>query len=462
MFGLMKARTCEMTTEQKELRRMHYCGTCKTLGRDYGAAARMLLNHDTVFLAELLTALSLGKPQWARAYQSYNCFALPRAGDETPLSLEFAAAANILLAEFKVADQIQDSSRRRWRVMRRVFARPFRQASAKLAAWRFPLEDLWPLLKEQERREATAQPTLEDLAAPTAQATALFFRHGAELLKLGEATRETMAELGGAFGRLVYTLDALEDYEKDAKRGEFNAFRAVYGWRDMALSAAQRQVAENEIRCAGREIVELLGALPLDAAARDGFAARLESNLRPKLRRGLPVLARAKRACAANRETFAQRLARALEIGRRMARQGAASWRSFLKYPLVFATVALAAVVWPQQASQARSWRECLTFNFNLMFIGAAVGMVLARPRAALMTPEEKLAERARRHQPAGAEGGDAGGEAAECCCDCCCNCGCESCDGCGNPCGGCGDNCHGCGCNCGDCCDGCDCNCCD
>ncbi len=43
MFGLMKRPPREP-----------YCGTCKTMGERYGQKTRLLLNHDTVFLAELL------------------------------------------------------------------------------------------------------------------------------------------------------------------------------------------------------------------------------------------------------------------------------------------------------------------------------------------------------------------------------------------------------------------------
>ena len=38
MFGLMKARTCSLDDEAKELRRLRYCGTCKILGSLYGSA----------------------------------------------------------------------------------------------------------------------------------------------------------------------------------------------------------------------------------------------------------------------------------------------------------------------------------------------------------------------------------------------------------------------------------------
>ncbi len=468
MFGLMKARNCAATVEQKELRRLHYCGTCKTLGSRYGAASRLLLNHDAVFLGELLTALATNSASpnaaWARAYQSYNCFALPGEADEMPLSLQFAAAANVLLTEFKVADQINDSRRRRWRVVRRLLSRPFRLASAHLAAWEFPLGELWPLLGEQDAREATAQPTLDYLAEPTAQATALFFRHGAVLLQLPADVQTTLAQVGRAFGRLVYTLDALEDYAQDVQRDEFNAFRAVYGWREDKLSKAQRTLAEGEVRAVAREITTLLHDLPLPAVLQESFAARVNGNLRAKLTRGLPVLARTQHACAPTRETFGERWTRARNIGRKLAQEHlkARSWVGYLKYPLVFATVLLVGLVWPQQAAQARSGRECLNFGFNLMFLGAFVSAVWAVPRNILMS--DPTAEAV---QQEAAKKSKEGGSSDSWCdsCDCCSDCGDCGCGGCGdschcNSCSNCCDGCHGCGCNCGDCCDGC--NCCD
>ena len=101
MFGLMKARTCSLSPELKRHRRLHYCGTCKTIGGLYGQRSRALLNHDTVFLAELLSALSGADrrlDEWSSPYQSYNCLALPRSASDMPLALRYAAAATLTLA----------------------------------------------------------------------------------------------------------------------------------------------------------------------------------------------------------------------------------------------------------------------------------------------------------------------------------------------------------------------------
>src|SRR5690349_9279583 len=101
MFGLMRAKKCGMSDEEKHFRRLNYCGTCKTIGSLYGQKSRLLLNHDTVFLAEILSALSGDDARdWQQSYQSFNCLNMPK--DEMPRSLQFAATANVILTEFKL------------------------------------------------------------------------------------------------------------------------------------------------------------------------------------------------------------------------------------------------------------------------------------------------------------------------------------------------------------------------
>src|SRR5450432_3469465 len=143
MFGLMRARTCAKHTDAWRNWRNHYCGTCKTIGSRYGQAARMALNHDTVFLAELLTALSAQPaPTLSSAYRSFNCMTLPQRAEEMPAVLRYSAAATLVLAEFKVLDHIEDTGRRRWRTLGRLFSKAFRKAQHDLDALDFPMDRL--------------------------------------------------------------------------------------------------------------------------------------------------------------------------------------------------------------------------------------------------------------------------------------------------------------------------------
>jgi Family of unknown function (DUF5685) len=135
MFGLMKPRHCSQTSSQRREHRLHYCGTCKTIGRHYGQRTRLLLNHDTVFLAELLTGLSgdaAPAAGWNRAYQSHNCFHLPASSSDMPLALQFAATANVVLTQVKLADCIQDSKQHRWRMAEALLEEPARRAFDRL------------------------------------------------------------------------------------------------------------------------------------------------------------------------------------------------------------------------------------------------------------------------------------------------------------------------------------------
>src|SRR5689334_20060466 len=141
MFGLMRFRCGTDSNDQQRRWRMHYCGTCKTIGSRYGQRARLMLNHDAAFLAELLNSLTgVDAEQWPRAYRSWNCLRLPSAQD-VPRVLRYTAAANVLLGEYKVRDHEADSRHRRWVWIRRWMSPAFRRARGDLRELGFPLEE---------------------------------------------------------------------------------------------------------------------------------------------------------------------------------------------------------------------------------------------------------------------------------------------------------------------------------
>src|SRR5437899_3959040 len=145
MFGLMRAQKCGMSADEKHFRRLNYCGTCKTIGSLYSAKSRLLLNHDTVFLAEILSSLSReNTAEWQRSYQSFNCLSLPK--DSIPASLAWAAAANVVLTEFKIADHVADGEGFHYRVARRVYSKDFQKARRFLLERDFPLAEVSGLL----------------------------------------------------------------------------------------------------------------------------------------------------------------------------------------------------------------------------------------------------------------------------------------------------------------------------
>jgi hypothetical protein len=435
----MRAKKCGMTAQEREFRRLNYCGTCKTLGSLYGQKSRFLLNHDTVFLAETLSALSgESTADWNKSYRSFNCLSLPR--DEMPVALRFAATTNIVLTEFKLADHVADEGKRRHRLARSAFSAEFRAAENLLADWNFPLAEVKETLSSQEARE-TSEKSLDALAFPTAQTTGLFFREGVRLIGRNELASEAF-EIGFAFGKLVYLVDAFEDYEKDFRRSRFNAFRAAFDLREGKLTPQSKRRAAAILHEIEHETAEKIRRLPLAENQKALFISRLSNNLRDKLKTNLPIVGTKKSRAVAPRRTFAQRWHAAAEKARALATNY--GWQM----PLVFLFIFVFALVAPAQSREAKSARDCFELSFNLITLGAIFGAVVAAPLKMVA-----INHKGKKKKEEGGEDSE-GGWCDWCGCDCCC----IDCDGCTGCCDNC-DCCSGCCDNCG--CDGCcDCSC--
>ena len=353
MFGLMKHAP-----------RLPYCGTCKTLGVRYGQRSRLLLNHDMVFLAELLMLYSR-EPEWTPAYHSYNCCAKPK--EIFPI-LDYVAAATVVIAHYRVADNIDDSRRWHWRAVAQMLSPQFRRASAKLREFGFPVAQLDEILSTQRVREANPK-SVADVAEPTALATAMVFAHG--------GSHPSLYNIGYRFGYLIYILDAFEDRVNDARSGAFNALA---------------RFPEIEGRA---EILKTVDEIVLPSNLKDRLRANVEVRLGMRPR----VL-----GCI-TRRTLKDRWRDALTLARRMRERENIGLA-------MFAAAALIAMIFPHHARGGVTAREILTIPFSLMALGTVVGGDPANKPGCLSRC-----------------GNCCGSCACDGCCDCCGDGCCSSCD---------------------------------
>jgi hypothetical protein len=370
----------------RRAQRLPYCGTCKTLGSLYGQRSRLLLNHDTVFLAELLMEQS-GQPEWSRAFRSFNCLTLPKSEDEMPLALQFAATAAVTIAHFHIADHQVDSGLLRWRVAARYFSPTYRRAAAQLRRWNFPLDEMTGMLATQTAREARGE-SIAAVAEPTASATAMIFAHGARLVGREDIAAD-FYRIGHAFGFLVYVLDAFEDRERDAKTGDFNAFSEI------PASAAREQV--------------FVAAGELEHELSPEFAARLRSNVEERLGLRLRILHHYR--C---RKTLKDRWRDAVAFARMLRdREHAGA----ITGAAILASVSMVAFLFPHPVRGAESWRHCLGLGMNLMALSAIFAATPTGPAPPPVQPFKPDAPKAK---------------SSWCCCDCgsCCD-GCDCCECC-------------------------------
>jgi len=296
MFGVLKYRACSQSDEQRNQHRLHYCGTCKTIGSLYGQSSRFLLNHDTVFLSELLSAMSTA-PTWARAYQSFNCMTLP-AVENMPLQLRIAAHLTIVLTEFKLRDQILDSGFVGWRFAQRIFSSTFDRAFAALEELSFPLEKFHDLLVDQQHREASVEDIIKPqqllsheifdyCAAPTAAITGEVFHQSVQAMGHDQDPIGSKARcVGEALGKLVYAIDAFEDFDKDLRQLQFNPLISIRKHAPDFSLEAQRRAMFPYVRAQVEEIKDALTALPISEEAAGSFCSRLISNVTERLGAG--------------------------------------------------------------------------------------------------------------------------------------------------------------------------------
>jgi hypothetical protein len=300
----------------------------------------VLLNHDTVFLAELLL-VHTGEPEWSAAYRSFNCVSLPQRDEKFPIALDFAAAATVVLAHFKAVDHADDTGRWRWRAVVRMLSPTYQRAAGRLRAWDFPLDELERLMKSQSQRETLAE-SIESVAEPTATATAMFLSHGARVAGMNDADQERLGRVGHRFGYLIYVLDAWEDRARDARDGAFNA-----------LNRFPQVDGRTEIL---RALAAIEPEIPADLAQRMRINVEERLGIRPRV---------LNRSC---RKPMRQRWNDAVAFAKSMRTRERAG---LVKGAAIVATVAVAAFLFPHHVRGAESWKHCMGLGFNLMAAGS-------------------------------------------------------------------------------------------
>lgn len=264
MFGYVLPFKADLKVCQWYAYRAYYCGLCKELKREYGFRARLLLNYDLVVLALLADGLTGAEPPVC----AERCIANPV--EKRPMcgaspGLALAADALVLTAYYKTVDDVADEHFFK-QLAARMLQGLLHPLQKKAAARR-------PELDEALARETRRQAELEgrgsrdpdEAADPTAGMTAALFSASAPPAQQPAARR-----LGLFLGKILYYLDAAEDYAKDAAHGAYNVFLR------MGLDKAQADAEAARLcrLCAG-EIALCYNLLPI----RDGTQKPLLDNI---------------------------------------------------------------------------------------------------------------------------------------------------------------------------------------
>lgn len=218
MFGYIKTDDPYLFKKDDVLYKSLYCGVCKAIGRSCGQAARLSLTYDIAFLS----AVAHNVMNKDVTIENKRCVAHPiikRPIAKKDELTEKLACINTLLAYYKVTDDVYDNGKGRFK--RLVLNSGFKRAKKK-----FPMIDEIISARYEELRalEKRGEKSVDMVADPFSILLAEISDE-----TLGEYKTENTRKLFYAVGKFIYLIDALDDYDKDLKKGNYNVFSSVYG-----------------------------------------------------------------------------------------------------------------------------------------------------------------------------------------------------------------------------------------
>ncbi len=218
MFGYIKPCKAKLSEEEEKIYKAYYCGLCKSINSRYSFFARGFLHFDCAYLYLLYSALSEEEPEYKTQGCAFNPF-MRRLMAHSP-EAGGAAAVNMLLTEGKLLDNIADDhSALAWLLhtfFRPVFGKAQKRYFEAYRAVNHRMENIRALENKRcgnidEIANESALMLAEVVVAnPYVESSSLF-------------------EFAYNIGRWVYLIDALDDLEKDIKRGRYNPIAAAYG-----------------------------------------------------------------------------------------------------------------------------------------------------------------------------------------------------------------------------------------
>lgn len=190
-----------------------YCGLCKGIGCTCGCRARLALNYDLTFLSVLAHNLLDNDITIEKQHCLIHWFKKRPIAKVDDLTKRIAAL-NVILAYHKCNDDVIDSGK--GRIKRSFFSKAYKKAKKlepnldKIVAERYL--DLVKLEKQNcDSIDMVADPfglMMQDVVKEI----------------MPQVYSDNLASLAYNLGKWIYLIDALDDFDKDKKKGNFNVF----------------------------------------------------------------------------------------------------------------------------------------------------------------------------------------------------------------------------------------------
>ena len=211
MFGYITPDAPYLFKKDERLYQAVYCGLCKSIGKGCGQRARTALTYDMAFVSALAHNIRGEDVIIENKRCVLHWFKRRPIAKADDLTVALGCA-NTALAYNKLCDDKRDGDRKA--ALRHLYKR-----GCKRAIKRYPEigEIIGEYMEEQARLEAENCKIMDAAAEPTAVMMRSLSR-----IVLGEFATVYTDKLFYSLGKWVYLIDALDDYDKDVKKGRYN------------------------------------------------------------------------------------------------------------------------------------------------------------------------------------------------------------------------------------------------
>ena len=219
MFGYVVPDKPNMFMKDYYEYRAYYCGLCKAIGNRHGQMLRMSLSYDITFLSVFLHAVMGENPVISKE----RCVLHPLRSREMVARDELmlvAADVGAILTYYKLRDNVYDGGGLSGLAAAMV-SKKNRRASARLTGVEAAVISGYEALRALERQNCADVERVADCFATLLKQVVRAV--------VGEKTTRYTEEFSYQLGKWIYLIDALDDYDADVKRSNYNPFRALYG-----------------------------------------------------------------------------------------------------------------------------------------------------------------------------------------------------------------------------------------
>lgn len=225
MFGYLDIDKGTIEDGQRGLWQTFMCGLCMSTKAEYGNLPRAFISNDINFFNVLFHSVT----QTDVEIENKTCFSHPFKKrtilKRTSLTDELAVA-NVLLTYWNVLDDVVDDKSLAKKTVLKTLTRTYNKAKAALPSMDEMLKAMYDNLQSLEKSGCNSIDMVAHSFASLSQQFASII--------LQDKSSPNVETLCYNLGKWIYLIDALDDIEKDLKRGAYNVFVSCYNISSVA------------------------------------------------------------------------------------------------------------------------------------------------------------------------------------------------------------------------------------